>query len=237
MFGRITRKPRATSSATSTCGAGAHAPSGPPCTSTTVGKSGVSGVWRRGDPGLDRAALARRIEPAHLRLRVATLPRRAERGARPPARPAGAVLVKRHQLHGPGPECAEDSDRPRWGDSRGVAGGVGPGPARVAWRRGRWQDGRASLGIQAESDRMRPAAVADRGDDGACVEPERAGSSRHHPTVEVRVRPIADRSIELRSERPGPGRSVRRPEQQPRADVVEGVGLEDADRGQPAAVR
>ena len=197
---------------------------------------GIAGVGWGGDPGLDRATGAGCVEPPHRGLDEAALPGRAERGPRRPARPAGTIRVEGHQLHGPRPERAEDRDRPRGSHRQGVAGRVGPRTGSRPRARNRRIDRRTGPGIQAEPHRVRPAAVADRGHDRARIEPVRAGPTGHHPAVEVRVGPVADRSIEVWGERPRGGGSVRRPEEDPGADVVERIGLEDADRGHPATV-
>ena len=83
---------------------------------------------------------------------------------------------------------------------------------------------------------MRAAAVADRGDDRAQVEPVRPRPTADHPAVEIGVRPVADRPVEPRCERPRRARSVRRADQDSRAGIVQWIGFEHTDGREPAPV-
>ena len=211
------------------CGAGAQAPSGPPCTSTTVGDRAVRGIRRRGDPGLDRAAGPGRLGQGHDRHRVAPLPGRPDR--RPDAGRArrGATRTDRSiartpsvpsQLIAPvaGPLVATASEWVTMSPSTSVSMRAGPSQPRR-------HDGTPSGGPgRSGSPWRRSCRPSARYGPGRLdtIQPLRSVSA-HWPIGRSRS------GVEV-PERPGP---VGRSDEEARADVVERLGLVDADRHDP----
>ena len=81
--------------------------------------------------------------------------------------------------------------------------------------------------------------IRDRRDDRRRVDPDGAVPPGDHPARQVAVDPVADRPVEVRGEvdRRAGAAAVGRSDQHGRADVVARLGLQDADRRDPAAVR
>ena len=83
---------------------------------------------------------------------------------------------------------------------------------------------------------MRPPLVGDRRHDPLVVEPERPVSPIDDPAVQIRIDPVADRSIEVRSEQARLSGAVGRPDDDARDHVVERLRLEQAAGRDPASV-
>ena len=129
------------------------------------------------------------------------------------------------------------------GDGRRAVGAALAGRDRVGddvARRsaGRWPAARPRASIVNRCGRERP-----RSETVATivvgVDPDGAVPARDHPAGQVAVDPVADGPVEVRGEVDAAGRraAVGRRDEHGRADVVERLGLQDADRRDPAAVR
>ena len=107
---------------------------------------------------------------------------------------------------------------------------------QVAGRRDRSLDQASGLRVDRVDVRVRASAVRDGGDQTPVIDPGRPVAAVDHPAVEVRVRPVADRAIELRVQGMRLARAVRRTHEDVGHDVVEWLWFEDADRRDPATV-
>ena len=229
MFGQDHPVAAGASRMTSTCGAGAHAPSGPPWTSTIVGSGSSPAPARRGDPRLDRAARPGRLDASHLDRREPPLPGDADASsgstsaaaARPPSRSIDRA---------PSPGCRACRG-PRSCRSAGATASVWV----VASDHGRVA--RAAIGVGGRS--ARPVAGSSRKRTG-CDRPRSvtvativASSSQSGPCRPDTIQPLRSVSIQLPI---GRSRSARvdglggaadpsaGPTRIARADVVERVG-------------
>ena len=203
------------------CGAGAHAPSGPPWTSTTVGSArsrrpAARRSRRRSGPPAPGACGQR-----HHRLRVAPLPGGAHRG--PDASATRVAAVRRR----PG--------RAWTAPSRGCP--RCPSQVTTPVRRGRERVGRRcrhrraadgpAVGRSTGSNVNAATAASDRDPrrrprSGRPPTQTGLGPAVDHPAGEVAVDPVADRAVEVgRRCRSARRRAVGRADEQPGAHVVE----------------
>ena len=185
----------------------------------------VRSVGRRGDPGLDRSGRTGRLGQGHHRHREPPLP------GRPDPRPDAWRPTRR------GRGSASSMARTPSVPSQLIAPVAGP---RVATARewatmspvdeGLDPDRSSDLRRQVEGRRVSPPSRRDRGDDPVRGRPERSAAARRHPARQVRVGPLADGSVQVRREHPRLRRPIDGGGDEARAEVVEGLGLVQADR-------
>ena len=172
--------------------------SGPPWTSTTVGRAASPAPRRRCDPGLDRTAGPGRLHAAHLGPGEAVDPGGAHRRERTKlARRLDQAQLRRTRADRRRDRhpCAADAHRVRHDVAVSQADRLASGAP------GRRVDG--------EPPGMGAPAVRDQGDHAVGSVPRRAGRLLALPARQVRVGPVADRAIEVRLQRDRRARSRR----------------------------
>ena len=224
---------------TSRCGAGAHAPSGPPWMSTTVGRAAVAGAGRRRDPGVDRTAGPGRLDEAHVGHRSnASCQREPSRRAasarwtRRAVWPTSTVISSIARMPSV-PERRRPAPFARHADR--VGRDVGPPASR---RRSR---GRAAGRSRVDPERVRMGPA--RGPRSS--RRSRSSSSQTGPWRPDTIQPLRSVSAQLPIGRSRSGREVavagasRRPvpTRMPGLMSSSGSGSSDADGREPAPVR